>query len=90
MNVVEKVGAFKMGAHALDGAQSASLADEPQAREAATLRLRQAATRLLDLGEVALADSMLKQADALVNSGSLDIEVTKKLRYETRKISKNL
>jgi hypothetical protein len=33
---------------------------------------------------------MLKQADALADSGSLDIEATKKLRYETRKISKNL
>ncbi len=90
MNVVEKVGAFKMGAYALDSAQSASLTGEPQAKDAATLRLRQAATRLLDLGEVALANSMLKQADALEDSGSLDIEATKKLRYETRKISKNL
>jgi Ca-activated chloride channel homolog len=90
MNVVEKVGAFKMGAYALDSAQSASLTGESQAKDAATLRLRQAATRLLDLGEVALADSMLKQADTLENSGSLDIEATKKLRYETRKISKNL
>ena len=54
------------------------------------MRLRQAATRLLDLGEIALANSMLKQADTLESSGSLDAEATKKLRYDTRKISKNL
>jgi hypothetical protein len=50
--------------------------------------LRQAATRLLDLGEIALASSMRKQADTMETSGSLDVEVTKKLRYDTRKISK--
>jgi Ca-activated chloride channel family protein len=90
MNVVEKVGAFKMGANALDNAQSAALTGDSQDKDAATVRLRQAATRLLDLGEIELAKSMLKQADHLEHSGSLDIEATKKLRYETRKISKNL
>jgi len=90
MNVVEKVGAFKMGANALDSAQSAALTGDEQDKDAATMRLRQAATRLLDLGEIALANSMLKQAQTLEKSGSLDIEVTKKLRYESRKISKNL
>jgi Ca-activated chloride channel family protein len=89
MNFVERVGAFKMGAYALDHAQSAALSDNPQDRDAATVRLRQAATRLLDLGEVALANSMLQQADNLESSGSLDIEATKKLRYETRKITKS-
>jgi Ca-activated chloride channel family protein len=90
MNIVEKVGAFKMGTYALDHAQSAALTGDTQDKDAATVRLRQAATRLLDLGEIGLADSMLKQADVLESSGNLDIEVTKKLRYETRKISKNL
>lgn len=90
MNVVEKVGAFKMGANALDNAQSAALTGDISDKDAATVRLRQAATRLLDLGEIALANSMLKQADTLESSGSLDTEATKKLRYETRKISKNL
>jgi Ca-activated chloride channel family protein len=90
MNIVEKVGAFKMGAAALDKAQSAALIGDAQDKDAATVRLRQAATRLLDLGEIALAKSMLKQADTLESSGSLDAEATKKLRYETRKISKNL
>jgi len=90
MNVVEKVGAFKMGAIALDNAQSAALTGDIDDKDAATVRLRQAATRLLDLGEIALANSMHKQADTLENSGRLDAEATKKLRYETRKISKNL
>jgi Ca-activated chloride channel family protein len=88
MNVVEKVGAFKMGTFALDHAQSAALTGDFQDKEAATMRLRQAATRLLDLGEIALASSMRKQADTMETSGSLDVEVTKKLRYDTRKISK--
>jgi len=90
MNVVEKVGAYKMGTFALDHAQTAAITGDPQDKEAATMRLRQAATRLLDLGEIALASSMLKQADTLENSGSLDAEVTKKLRYDSRKISKTL
>jgi len=88
MNIVEKVGAFKMGAFALDHAQSAALTGDPQDKDAATMRLRQAATRLLDLGEIALASSMLKQADTLESSGNLDADVTKKLRYDSRKISK--
>jgi Ca-activated chloride channel family protein len=88
MNVVEKVGAFKMGTFALDRAQSAALTGDPNDKDAATMQLRQAATRLLDLGQIALANSMLEQADTLENSGSLDSDVTKKLRYDTRKISK--
>jgi Ca-activated chloride channel homolog len=90
MNVVEKVGAFKMGTFALDHAQSAALTGELQDKDVATMQLRQAATRLLDLGEISLASSMLKQADTLENSGVLDAEVTKKLRYDSRKISKTL
>jgi Ca-activated chloride channel family protein len=90
MNFVEKVGAFKMGTLALDAAQTASKSSDPSVKGAATLRLRQAATRLLDLGEHELADTMLQQADGLENSGSLDPEATKKLRYETRRMTQNL
>ena len=88
MNIVEKVGAYKMGAFALDRAQSAALTGDPQDKQAATMQLRQAATRLLDLGENGLASSMQKQADTLEITGSLDVEVTKKLRYDSRKISR--
>jgi Ca-activated chloride channel family protein len=90
MNIVEKVGAFKMGTLALDAAQTASKSGDPNEKGAATLRLRQAATRLLDLGEHDIADTMLQQADGLENRGSLDPEATKKLRYETRRMSQRL
>jgi Ca-activated chloride channel family protein len=89
MNIVEKVGAFKMGSLALEEAQSAARSTNADEKGAATIRLRQAATRLLDLGEATLADTMLLQADALESSGSIDPEATKKLRYETRRIAQH-
>lgn len=85
MNIVEKVGAFKMGSVALEAAQNAAGPDLP----AATLRLRQAATRLLDMGELPLGNGMLRQADALEQSGSLEPAMVKKLRYETRRLAQN-
>jgi Ca-activated chloride channel family protein len=95
MNIVEKVGAFKMGTRALEVAQNvarqaiAGESTDPNERGAATLRLRQAATRLLDMGEPVLASAMLQQADSLELNGSLDPEATKKLRYETRRITQH-
>jgi Ca-activated chloride channel homolog len=80
MNLVEKVSAFKLGMQALEEAQSGD-------RQAATLRLRQAATRLLDMGESALGGEMLRQAETLEKTGSIDPSTTKKLRYETRRIT---
>ena len=53
-------------------------------------RLRQAATRLLDMGENALADAMLRQADTLERSGSMDPDAAKKLRYETRRLTQHI
>jgi Ca-activated chloride channel family protein len=89
MNIVERIGAFKMGSLALEAAQSAAISTNSNEKGAATIRLRQAATRLLDLGEAALADTMLRQADALESSGGIDPEATKKLRYETRRITQH-
>jgi len=83
MNIVEKVGAFKLGTQALEEAQRGD-------RSAATQRLRQAATRLLGMGEQGLADAMHRQADALEKGGEVDPNATKKLRYETRRISQRL
>jgi Ca-activated chloride channel family protein len=80
MNIIEKVGAFKLGTQALEEAQRGD-------RSAATQRLRQAATRLLDMGENGLADAMRRQADILESDGQLDPNTTKKLRYETRRIT---
>jgi Ca-activated chloride channel family protein len=82
MNVVEKVGAYKLGTQALDAARQGD-------KGLATQRLRQAATRLLDLGEQSLADAMQRQADSLENSGTVDSTATKRLRYDTRRIAQN-
>lgn len=90
MNVVERVGAFKMGVQALELAQDAAQSADPAQKGQATARLRQAATRLLDMGEAALAQSMLRQADHLEHSGALDPQVSKKLRYETRRLTQDL
>jgi Ca-activated chloride channel homolog len=88
MDIAEKVGAFKMGNTALEAAQIAIQGQDPEKKETATVRLRQAATRLLDLGEANLASTMLDQADLLENSGSMDPEAAKKLRYETRRLTR--
>ncbi len=90
MNIVEKVGAYKMGSQALETAQDASRSADPERKDMATLRLRQAATRLLDMGEKTLADTMLQQAQALELSGHLDAEATKKFRYETRRLTRRV
>ncbi len=87
MDMVEKVGAFKMGNTALEAAQQAIQGQDPDKKGAATIRLRQAATRLLDLGESNLAGEMYNQADLLERSGSLDPDAAKKLRYETRRLT---
>lgn len=81
MNLVEKVGAFKMGTTALAAAQTGS----PQTR---TIRLRQAATRLLEIGETYLGTEMLRQAEILEKYGTLDPNAAKKLRYETRRLTR--
>ena len=83
MNILEKVTAYKVGVQALEEAQSG----DPQA---ATQRLRLAATRLLDMGETALGNEMLRQAETLEKYGHMDPNATKKLRYETRRLTKNL
>jgi hypothetical protein len=90
MNIIEKVGAFKMGTQALEAAQNAAKSTSQDDKNSATVRLRQAATRLIDMGETALADAMLHQADTLERSGSLDPEAAKKLRYETRRLTQRL
>lgn len=81
MNIVEKVSAFKLGSQALEAARTGD--------KSATQRLRQAATRLLDMGEPALAESMSNQAEALEKGGAVDPNTTKKLRYETRRLSQH-
>jgi len=90
LDIVEKVGAFKMGMQALEKAQQASQSTNRQEKSAATVRLREAATRLYDMGEMLLADTMTRQADVLEKIGNVDPDASKKLRYETRHITKDL
>lgn len=89
MNIIERVSAYRIGIQALDAAQSASQSLDSRDKHAATIQLRQAATRLLDVGEQGLADSMLNQAEILDNGGRLDPNATKKIRYETRSLSQS-
>ncbi len=90
MNIVEKVSAYRIGSMALAAAQRAAEGADDSDKQAATVRLRQAATRLLDMGEHGLADTMLRQAEILENDGNLDPDATKKLRYETRRLTQRL
>lgn len=90
MNIIEKVGAYRLGTKALEAAQNAARSADQAERSSATLRLRQAATQLLDMGEDSLADSMLQQAEHLEQNGQIDPEGTKQLRYATRRMTQRL
>ncbi len=83
MNTVEKVTAHKLQTRALDAAAAGDIA-------AATRQLRAAATRLLDLGEAELAQTAQDEADRLEKEGQMSASGTKKLRYETRKLTMNI
>jgi Ca-activated chloride channel family protein len=83
MNLVEKVTAFKLQTRALEEAKLGNVAGASQ-------KLRAAATRLLEMGEQDLAQSALEEADNLEKSGQMSARGTKKLRYETRKLTQRL
>ena len=83
MNVVEKVTAFKLQTRALEEAKMGNVAGASQA-------LRAAATRLLEMGEQDLAQSAMEEADNLDKSGQMSSYGTKKLRYQTRKLTQRL
>ncbi len=83
MNIVEKVTAFKLQTRALEEAKMGNVAGASQA-------LRAAATRLLDMGEDELAQSALEEAENLEKGGQMSARGTKKLRYETRKLTQRL
>jgi Ca-activated chloride channel family protein len=83
MNIVEKVTAFKLQTRALEEAKMGNIAGASQ-------KLRAAATRLLEMGENDLAESALEEAENLEQSGQMTSRGTKKLRYETRKLTQRL
>lgn len=83
MNVAERVTAFKLQTRALEEAKTGNVTG-------ATQKLRAAATRLLELGERELAEAALQEADNLEQQGAMSSAGTKKLRYETRKLTQKL
>lgn len=83
MNLVERVSAFKLQTRALGDIAAGDL-------DAATRRLRSAATVLLDLGETELAADATREALQLAKTGALSEAGTKKLEYGTRKLTQVL
>jgi Ca-activated chloride channel family protein len=82
MHVVEALSAYKLQQRA-----HAELAAGNTA--GATRKLHAAATRLLDMGDEELAAEMGRQAAELEQRGQVDPGRTKKLRYETRKLTRS-
>ncbi len=80
MNIVEKVTAFKLQTRALEEARQGNILG-------ATQKLRAAATRLLELGETDLANAAQQEAANLEQSGQISASGTKKLHYQTRKLT---
>lgn len=83
MNLVEKVMAFKLQTRALAEAELGNVSG-------ATQKLRAAATRLLDLGELELAEKTQQQADQLEQGSAISPEAQKELRYATRRLTQKL
>ena len=83
MNTVERVTAYALQTRALDDLASGNVA-------AATQKLRAAVTRLLTVGETALADAVQAEAARLARSGEVSPESQKELRYATRRLTQRL
>ncbi len=83
MNLVEKVTTFKLQTRALAEAEAGNLAG-------ATQKLRAAATRLLDLGELELAAKTNQQAAQLEQGTGLSAESQKEIKYATRRLTQKL
>jgi Ca-activated chloride channel family protein len=83
MNLVEKVTAFKLQTRALSEAEAGNTVG-------ATQKLRAAATRLLDLGELDLARKAEEQATQLEQGQAMNAETQKELRYATRRLTQKL
>jgi Ca-activated chloride channel family protein len=80
MHIVEALSAYKLQRRAQDDIEAGNVAG-------ATRKLRTAATRLLDMGKEELAAEMEQQAAELEQRGQVDPQRTKRLRYETRKLT---
>lgn len=78
MNIVEKISAFKLQTRALQDLQSGDVTG-------ATQKLQGAVTRLLNQGEVELAQTMQQEISNLQQSGQLSSEGQKTMKFGTRK-----
>lgn len=83
MNIVEKVSAFKLQTRALEDAARGDVAG-------ATQKLKAAATRLINMGENDLAQAALNEAANLEQRGQMSAAGTKRLRYDTRRLTQKL
>jgi|GEM_PF-272416 len=90
MDMVKMVQLYEFGNEALSMAQKAMQTDNASEKQNATLKLQQAATSLLDMGVNDLGTALLRQADLLIKKGNVEPDAVKNLRYETRRITKNL
>ncbi len=82
-NIVEKLSAFKLQTRALQDAQAGDVAG-------ATQKLKQAATRLLAMGENDLAQQAMQETQNLEQQGQMSNAGTKRLHYGTRKLTQKL
>jgi Ca-activated chloride channel family protein len=80
MNSVEKATTFKLQTRALQASMAGDVTG-------ATRNLRAAATRLLNLGETELAEAAEKEAEKIESEGRVSAAATKKLTFDTRKLS---
>lgn len=78
MNIVEKVSAFKLQTRALQDLQSGDVSG-------ATQKLQSAVTRLLNQGELDLAQTMQQEVDNLQQTGQISSEGQKTMKFGTRK-----
>lgn len=78
--IVERVTAFRLQTQALQDVDSGNIAG-------ATSKLRQAATRLLTMGEDDLAKTMVREADHLEQTHGLSEAGTKQLTYSGQRLA---
>ena len=80
MDIVKKVQAITIGNLGVKYAQNGD-------SRSASQQFRQAAALLLEAGEPNLSQAMLHQADLVENVQGIDPHMTKKLRYNTRRLT---
>jgi Ca-activated chloride channel homolog len=80
MNSVEKATTFKLQTRALQASMAGDVTG-------ATRNLRAAATRLLNMGEIELAQAAENEARLLESRGQMSPAGTKKLAFDTRKLA---